>query len=179
MGEKVLGVILDLSLRHEKDGRRIIDVVKRDLVNYVKNALEDGDDMFYLYHPKLDEVVYNIGDAISAIGNYETDGWQFNVNYAFKQTLYVLEAQDPSYKRIIFFITDRLTDMKVLEKAFFINDKDIINCELIVIAIGDHCNCKEIEEIVSINEGKLIRIKEAKGLADQLSQIWEDENAEN
>jgi hypothetical protein len=69
--------------------------------------------------------------------------------------------------------------MKVLEKAFFINDKDIINCELIVIAIGDHCNCKEIEEIVSINEGKLIRIKEAKGLADQLSQIWEDENAEN
>ena len=75
---KAVGLIFDISLRHDNQGKRIIDVVKKSLVEVIRKGFEDDVDSLYLYHPDLIDCLYNHGEQTSAIGNYESDGWRFN-----------------------------------------------------------------------------------------------------
>ena len=140
---KIVGLVFDLSLRHDVSGRRIIDIVKKKFAAFIKQYISNGIDAFYLYHPELVDVCFVNGEAISAVGNYETDGWLFNLETALKQTLYVLETRD--LERYLFLITDRLSDIKPVEKALFLNEKEMIDCHFIVLGIGQQYNRLSLE----------------------------------
>lgn len=119
------------------------------MISVVRDLLVDGEDSFYLYHPNLIESVILHGDQISAIGNYDTDGWKFNLNFAFRQTLYVLMAEDLSLPKYLFYVTDRVTDAAPIEKALQINEKEMIDCQFVLIGVGDFYNkniCKKLSE---------------------------------
>jgi hypothetical protein len=138
--EKAIGIVLDISLSHESDGRRRLDKVKEELVKYIKESVVDGEDVFYLYHPEIIESMIKNGEKVSSVSNYETDGWQFDLNYALKQTLYVIGAEDPDADRMVILITDRLEEIAPLKKFVTINKKDDYDCDLLVIPIGDRCD---------------------------------------
>jgi hypothetical protein len=130
---KVVGLVLDLSLRHAADGRRIIDYVKGGMCAYFK-AHYDDDDAMYLYHFDILESMHKIGAMLSAISNYETDGWQYDVGHALKQTLFVLEAEC-QHSRLI-YITDKMKDIAPIKKVLTLAAKDNIDCELVTVGIG-------------------------------------------
>lgn len=164
---KTVGLVLDLSLRHDANGERILDVVKKKLVEIVRNSLEDDVDSLYLYHPDLVEVLYNHGDQISAISNYETDGWQFNVEAAMKQTMYVVAGEDRDNRKYLILITDRLIRKSPINKALFINEKDHLGCNLVVIGVGDRYDKNMLDQMAKINSAiQYFHISQPFSLAD-------------
>jgi len=146
---KVIGIVLDCSLRHEADGKRLVDNVKKSLIEFVK-TLENGLDSFYLYHPELYELTDHRGEQVCSIGNYQTDGRLFNVETALKQTLAVLCLEEDADK-YLFLITDR--SFHNMNKIRKIADKTHIEAEICLIFIG-----KDIETssgLLSVLKGKV------------------------
>jgi len=138
--EKAIGVVLDISLAHEEDGRRRLDKIKEQLVKFIKDHVDDGEDLFYLYHPDVTEILHKNGEEVSAVSNYETDGWQFSLNYALKQTLYVVGAEDPDYHRAVVLITDRIEDNTSIKKFLVLNETNDYGCNFLVYGIGTRYN---------------------------------------
>lgn len=142
---EVLGVVFDVSLRQEDDGRRVIDNVKSGLSDFVRRNLED-DDIMYLYHPDIIDTVNRVGAQVAMISNYSTDGWKFDLNLALRQTLFVI-ASEPHDTKTLLLITDRLADPKVLYKLASINEKDMLDCRLVCLDIGNHLSDSTDESV--------------------------------
>ncbi|MHA2428249.1 MAG: hypothetical protein ACXADB_09525 [Candidatus Hermodarchaeia archaeon] len=132
---KLVGVVLDLSLRHI-GGHRIIDTVKKQLVDFVRQYL-GGEDLLYLYHPFVFEPAETIGPIVSSIGNYETDGWVFDLNAALIQTYYILAAEDIDFDKTYLLITDRIQDSAAIDKLFRLEDRDETESRFILVGIGN------------------------------------------
>lgn len=144
---KSIGIVIDVSLRHDRTGRRVVDAVKKGFLGIIREFVADGVDVLYLFHPQLLECLEWNGDQNSAISNYETDGWHFDTSYALKQTLFVLEAQDPTSRKYLFYVTDRCQSEEPFQKALFLNQRDLIGVHFVLIGIGDKYD-REVFKIV-------------------------------
>jgi hypothetical protein len=156
---KAVGIVLDISLRHNEDGIRIISVVKKKLVEFVKSNMDDGQDALYLYHPQIFSGSYKIGEHTAAIGNYNTDGCLFSLDFALKQTLYVIANEDQDFDKHIIFITDRVQNPHPLEKLLYLNSKDRIDAKITLIGVGDYYNkgvCELMQKLAN-ETGKTTR----------------------
>lgn len=160
---RVLGLTLDLSLAHTSEGSRIIDVVKRQLIQFVKTTME-GEDLFYLYHPELVDPVFDIGQIVSVIGNYETDGWVFDLRYALKLTYYVVDAQDDDAEKMILYVTDRIQDGVAIDKLMTTMEREDSECNLFFVGIGSRYN----KDLLDIDGVKYIHLNDPAKLGDVL-----------
>lgn len=142
---KVLGVVLDLSLQHAADGRRILDHVKNAMASYIRTEF-DNDDIVYVYHPEVIEPTIFIGTQVASIQNYETDGWNFDLNFALKQTLYIL-AVETNLDKIFLYFTDRMKNASVFKRLLALDKKEDVGCRFVIVGIGNHYNRKDIEEL--------------------------------
>jgi|LakMenE01Jun11ns_1017448.scaffolds.fasta_scaffold9912150_2 hypothetical protein len=165
---KSIGLIFDVSIRHSKNGRRIIDVLKKKMIDIARQLFVDGEDSFYLYHPEITEMVTTHGDQVCAIGNYNTDGWKFNMQNAFRQTLYVLLAEPLTSKKYLFFITDRITEKQSIEKALHINDKELIDCNFFLVGVGDHYDHQVLRSFENLENVRVIQLKDPSQLEPNL-----------
>lgn len=149
---KVVGVLLDVSLRHDNKGLRILDGVKKVLLEIITKSFDDDFDVLYLYHPDLIDPVSKRGEQYCHISNYNTDGWKFNLIFALKQTLYTIgAASDIDFRRYVLFITDRVTDSSALEQVLFLNTKDMIDAHFILVGIGSNY-CKDVLTVAGLNQ---------------------------
>jgi hypothetical protein len=166
---KSLGLIFDLSIRHAKNGKRIVDIVKKKMIDIVRSLLIDGEDSLYLYHPELTEASIKHGEQVFAIGNYDTDGWKMNLNFALKQTLYVLLGEDYTFSKYLILVTDRIDNEKSLIKAFDINQKENINCNFIIVGIGKFYDTNALKRFSdSASNVNYIHLNDAEELTDKL-----------
>lgn len=157
---KCVGVILDLTLAHEPSGgKRIIDLAKTELVHFVRNNLESGVDCFYLYRVNDTQVCYDRGQQIASIGNYESDGWAFNIENALKQTLYVLQTESCDDRFLLLF-TNRLRDLRPLQKIVTINSRSDEQCHIVLVGIGQEYNADLPPEIEIINLSRVIEFRD-------------------
>lgn len=132
---KMVGLIFDISLRHY-EGHRIVDLAKRGVLQVVKTFEED--DGLYLFHPDCTDPAMNRGEQVCAVGNYDTDGYKFDLMYALKLTLYVVGAQDAG-KKYVCLVTDRISadGVNTLARVETLNKKDDMGCELLVVGVGN------------------------------------------
>lgn len=165
---KSVGLIFDVSVRHCKNGKRIIDVVKKQIIEVIRKYFDDGEDDLYLYHPEIVESVALHGEQVCSVGNYDTDGWKFNMSWAFRQTLYVLMSEDLTHRKYLFFITDRFDEPHNIEKAFQINEKEMIDCNFVFIGIGKNYNKKYFEEISKKSNVKFYHLQEPENLVNYI-----------
>ena len=135
---RILGVVLDVSIRPGPTGTRIIDTVKKQLIDFLRETM-DGEDLFYLYHRDIIEPTMTIGSMVGNVGNYETEGWKMDLTNALLQTYFVVAIEDEDYEKAILLVTDRLSDSQSMEKIFKLEDKDEIGCKYLLVGIGDHC----------------------------------------
>ena len=147
---KILGVVLDVSLRHHK-GRRILDSVKGCLIDFVRETMQ-AEDIFYLYHPEVIETIEDVGVIVSAIGNYETDGWLVDLRHALEQTSYVMAAEDEDYERIFLYITDRVQKNNDIKRILSFEKRDQTGCEFLFIGIGNQYNRDVLSVLDEENE---------------------------
>lgn len=152
---RVLGVILDVSLQHRNE-QRLIDQVKDDLIKHIRSF--DEDDMFYLYHEEVVKVAEKRGEQVHAVANYKTDGYLFDLNYAMKQTLYVVAAEDEELEKAIVLVTDRMSSQaeQAIKKVCMLNERDYLNCKILVCNIGD--NFEATFDYNLINDENLFQI---------------------
>lgn len=153
-----------MSIRHCKNGRRIIDVLKKKMIEIIRNFLEDGEDYFYLYNPDIVEPHLLHGDQVCAIGNYNTDGWKMNLNIALRQTLYVLMSQDLTHRKYLILVTDRINQHKCIEKAFDIDYKEMIDCNFIFIGVGSNYDKNCFKKFASLSNVTYFHIDEPEEL---------------
>lgn len=119
---KAVGIVLDISLRHDENDRRIADVVKDQLVQFVKTF--DDDDYFYVFHDESLKTFYRRGQQIYTISKYQPSDTGIDLMFALKQTLYILAAEDEDYDRFLYWITDRPINDSYLKKIKNVNEKD-------------------------------------------------------
>ncbi len=156
---KVLGIVIDCSLKHV-DGARAIDSVKKQLIQFVQKY-DNGENLFYLYNPNLTEILNQRGLFISVVGNYETDGVEFNLSDPLKQTFFIIEKHYGIKKLVL--ITDRLGESNLysVQKIKNIIARYNPEVEFIVIGLGQNVSeqanpimvkvdelCKTLQEVV-------------------------------
>ncbi len=155
---EVMGFIFDLSLRHGLNGKKHLDNVKDSLNEFLKNNI-DEDDIMYLSHPEIIEPVNRVGAIVSAISNYSTDGWKFELSTALKQTLFVVAAE-PYEQRTVLLITDRLSDERLLKRIATINTKDMLDCKLVCLDIGKNLPEIDFMRVVCAEDSSNLTFKE-------------------
>lgn len=140
--------------------------MKKGLVSLVRDELEE-EDLFYLYHPEIVELMEQSGEQVAAIANYESDGYRFQLDYALKQTLYVLETEEDADKKLL-LITDRFTSKQksAVESVAAINRRDDIGCDVWAVAIGGTCDL----ESLALHVNRLITTPNAAHLGDILRE---------
>lgn len=147
---KVIGIVLDLSLRHASNGKQHLQNVKQALIDFFRKNLND-DDVMYLYHPDIVKTENRVGAHVASISNYKTDGWKFNLNLALKQTLFIL-AGEPYEDKTLLLISDRLTDLKHIKSISGLNEKDMLDCKLVCVDIGENLPDASYAKIVHIDD---------------------------
>lgn len=154
MENKVVGVVLDLSIRHTVDDRRIIDVIKEKLIAFVQTL--NTDDSFYLYQENSIKPTSHRGRQVHAISNYQSA--EFNLSFALKQTMYILAAEDDDCKKQLILITDRLDNAKIFRRINDINDREQFGIEVMAFCIGtaslpNDVTCLRVDDVNKIDLG--------------------------
>jgi hypothetical protein len=171
---RVLGLFLDVSWRLDAKGVRVLDTVKSQLIDFLRETM-DGEDLFYLYHPDLIEPVETIGKMVSAVANYETDGWLVNVFYALLQTFLVVSVEDEDYERAILFITDRIQGDAAIRKLLQLEKRDQSNCKFILVGVGSHYRQKALKDVAKDNPAVVFHhIDDPNDLTDALLERRSD-----
>lgn len=142
---RVLGLVLDISLRFGEDGKRILDTVKEQLVSFLREDM-DGEDLFYLFHPDILEPVETVGNMVGIVSNYETDGWLHDVSYALMQTFLVVASEDEDYERVVLFVTDRIQEDKPVRRLLKLEENSQSDCKFIFVGIGSQYKQKVFED---------------------------------
>jgi hypothetical protein len=176
MKTKNIGLVLHLSSR-EHEGRRVVDEVRKSLVRFVcKTESEDG---FYLYHPQLLDSVYSQGEKTAALGNFETDGFNFDLGFALKQTLYVAARGDSYVDKALILITDSFlsNDLISLKKVILLNDKEDLECKILVIGVGNKYDKTKLAEYAA-QTSSLVYFHSNPGEVDVVLKKWFDQFSE-
>jgi hypothetical protein len=138
------------------------------MISFVREFVVDDADSFYLYHPDLWDSVNLHGDQISCIGNYDTDGWKINLYHALRQTIYVLLNESMTSKKYVFFITDRITDVKPIEKALYLNEKEMLESKFIIIGVGNLYDHSLVSKFSEDNDVLYVHVDQPEELTTQL-----------
>lgn len=148
---KSIAVLLDVSTARFAD-KRMIDIVKKQLIEFVRSL--DAEDLFYLYVPESIEMTDVRGEQVASIGNYDTNGYSLqNLNFAVKQTYYILAAQDDDSLRSFIIITDRYDsashDVHLKKLALLNGNFEILSepCDLVCIGIGKNYSIDDLREV--------------------------------
>jgi len=146
MNTEALGIVLDLSLR-QKNSIRLLDLVKKELVASLRE-FDNGDNVFYLYSPHLIDTIRDRGLITSAIANYDTDGFPFDLSVALKQSVFILASQHG--RKNLVLITDRAQNMYHINKVLSIIQTNQFDVCLHVIGMGENYH-KGLADIVNDN----------------------------
>lgn len=167
---KDVGLVFDISLRHTSDGMRIIDVVKQQVIKLIQNLFTDGLDAFYLYQPNAIKTSNLHGEQVSAVGNYETDGWKFSLLNALKYAVYVIQAEEMVHRKYVILITDRITESTPIEKAMKLSKKEMLDAHFIIIGIGEHYNSMALKQLETEADFTYIHLQHPSELTVKLFQ---------
>lgn len=146
---KAIGVVFDLSLRHLA-GRRIIDTTKKQIMEWMRDGLEELEDCFYLYHPEIIEPTRLRGESIASVGNYVTEGWLVNLRIALAQTFWVLAAQDVDAQKYLILITDRIQDVAPIKKLLLLERREKTEMQLVIVGIGQYYHKHILSDLPAI-----------------------------
>ena len=151
--DKAVGIILDLSLRHDSSGNRLIDETKKSLIELITGSFENDIDLMYLYHPDAVDVADKHGLQCCQINSYNTDGHMFNLMFALKQTLYAIAVQDVGFntRKYVILITDRFKEPHCLDAISRLNQKNMIPSDVIHIHLDHPSELCEKFKIGEIN----------------------------
>ena len=149
------------------------------MINLVRDLFENGEDSLYLYNPQSTESVVFQGEQVFAIGNHNSDGWKFNLNFALRQTLYVLMAEDQTNRKYVILITDRIDNSFNIEKYIKINYKEMIYSNFIIICVGENFDKKVLEKFNEHSEITYLHINQPDELEPcLLNNIKEKKNGQ-
>ncbi len=152
---KVVGIVLDISLRHNKEDKRIVDIVKDQLIKFVKTF--DDEDYFYVFHEDNLKTLYRRGQQVYTISKYQPSELEIDLLFALKQTLYILAGEDDDYKKIMYYITDKKVNEHFIKKVENLNVKDGYEIEIITIDLSK-INPQELtDHLIGVHNGDTSR----------------------
>jgi len=136
----VVGLVLDISLRHHPDSKRYLDIVKEQLVQVIVK-LEETDDRVYVYHPDTHDLPAHQGIAVSRLMMYSPPPL-FPDAQAINSTLAMIGGEPHDLRKKFLYITDRNTAKNQLNLVASLNANKLrdYRCELHFVGIGERYN---------------------------------------
>lgn len=133
----VIGFVLDISGR-QHDGRRLLDVLKEQLVKIIQSR--EGDDRVYIYHPNNETLPARHGSSVAQVSNYETP-IPFNLRKALLTTMDIVAQEGRNSFQTIFYITDRYngSDRHALDLSHMTRNSAKHKCRLVAVALSGRC----------------------------------------
>lgn len=168
MKNAILGIIIDISLRHSENDTsdiRLVDLVKRDLISFIRTL--QADDEIYIYEADCVEIAKNRrGKQVSQVNSYEPI-YIDSIN-ALKQTLYVVACEDMDAFRCVVYITDNTSAMlkNRFNKIKKLNDINYLDCEFALISLGG-------EDLAGIS-GEINTFQQKDSIIDSLKELLEN-----
>jgi hypothetical protein len=149
--KKLLGIVFDLSIRHDKQGGRIIDMVKKQLVSRIASSDEN---LLVVVSDADNKVPRMCGGGIHQIDSY-IDPVDFRIGEANRRIASVVGDSVEDSDKYIVIITDRFNGkFKGHYRALFDAKKNKnYEYKVGVIAIGDHCDFSLLKDMVNENNG--------------------------
>lgn len=168
---KSIGLILDLSIR-QMNGRRIVDVVKKQISQWIRQTLEDSEDYFYLYHPEITVPTISRGESLACVNNFNTEGWLFDLVTAVAQTFCVVHDQDADAHKAFLLISDRMQNSNSLRTLKAMQAKYQTDCRFLLCGIGKQYNKSVLNEYASVPNVVVKHLVGPEDLASGLSEFW-------
>lgn len=166
---KIVGLVFDLTIRHDKKGRRIIDSVKESLK---KRVVDNGEDLFFFVSDMSNKIPKGCGESIQQIDSYE-DTTDFNYGQSVK---YIVDCFDNSVEdvdKIFLSITDRF-DKKYkghYKSVFDICKSKNLDVKVVCLGIGDHYHREVLEQEITSRGGIFTHVNDTDNLNNILIDV--------
>ena len=102
----IVGLLLDISLQHCKNGKRFIDIVKNGLVEWLTSLSSDDRALVW----PQQEFPPRPGATVATVASYESP-IPYPIKTAFQTTLECVGAEDRDAHKYLIYITDRYKDV--------------------------------------------------------------------
>jgi|694.fasta_scaffold00185_57 hypothetical protein len=160
---KLIALVFDLSIAHDKKGRRIIDGIKSQIVKKISKSNEEV--LFF-----LNKIPKHCGESVQEVASYQ-DPIDFNIGETVKKITKIIGETSEDKEKYVLFITDRFKDkFKGHYKSIF-NLKKYKNYDFTIsfVGFGKNYDRSILESLVLECEGNFQHID----LAEDLSFIFE------
>jgi hypothetical protein len=167
--KKLLGIVFDVSIRHDKKGQRIIDMIKKRLVARIASSDEN---LLVVVSNSNNKEPRMHSDGIQQIDSY-VDPVDFRIGEATRRISSIVGDSIEDFDKYIIIITDRFQEkFKGHYRAIF-DAKKNKNYEYKagVIAIGDYCNFSLLKSMVTENNGVFLTANDMNEFDAALTEI--------
>jgi len=163
---KIVGLVFDLSIRHDKNGQRIIDLVKESLK---KRVVDNDEDLFFFVSNLSNKMPKGVGETIQQIDSYD-DPIDFNYGQSVKYIINCFDDSVEDVDKIFLAITDRF-DKKYkghYKSVFDISNSKNMEIKVIYLGVGNHYDKDVLEKEISNRGGYFAHVDDLKNLIDIL-----------
>jgi hypothetical protein len=164
--KKIVSVIFDLSLQHES-GKRIIDILKKDLVEIV---VEKDEELLFFVASKNNNFPKGCGESIQQIDSY-IEPPDFNLSHTFRRSISNITNTVEDVDKVLLLITNRFDEKYKGHYKSLFDMKKYKKAEYDVCFVEIHENSKILEAICLSNSGNYKSLKSATDLKKTLVEF--------
>ena len=154
-GNNSLGIILNLSSRSDRTGARLTSIIHKKIAEFLTNF--ESEDIIYIYQKDVIKPCKSKGSACSLLGNLESI--EIDLEFAFKQTIYLIANEDPYNNKYVIYLTDRCQpqDSIIIKKCLNLVEKDDLEVNFILISLGN--NVENLPNFRHLNDPNQLNLK--------------------
>lgn len=141
---QAFGLVLDISDRKDRDGKRLSTKVRSQLVEFASRL--EGEDVLYLCQLNPDQPATAEGSRTALMGNWEAEQESLDLGYLLEYTLASLAQEDSDITRTLCLVTDRLgrDGMNSIMNLNCLRQKSGWECRFLVMGIGNRYDRGEL-----------------------------------
>jgi len=151
----VLSVVFDLTSQREAGGKKYFDIIVQKLREFTTNGSQN---IVYVAHPD-NKMPRNASESHAQLIQYVEPVSRSMRDEIRRAVTTIGEYSDDVRKRVIFF-TDRYksTMSSQFLSGFLENKGRHYDCDIILCAVGNYADYKNLESLASKNDAKAIKV---------------------
>ena len=166
---KLVGVVFDISIRHDRSGNRIIDVVK-DAVK--RRIMVKPDDILFFVGSPQNRIPKSCGESVQQIDSYN-DSPDFRFGTTIRHLMgQMIDTVEDVYKTIIVF-TDRFDKRQKGHYIYPLETKRLRNLEIDIfyIGIGEFYDKEVLSDELKCKDGNFLHLNSLHEIDDVLKKF--------
>jgi hypothetical protein len=169
---KIIGIVFDISINHDElTGNRIIDVVKKTLINKISTARTN---FLVCVSHKDYSFPKNYSESIAKIDMY-IEPFDFNVNQAIRKICKIIGENNDQEEKHILILTDRFESklQNSYKSAFFVKSANHYDYKVHYCSIGNNSDHDLLRKLAEKEGANFAHLKNPQELKNYLEKFGE------